>query len=80
MFLRTLLAAFCLATPALAQSAGPQGGEGQNMRAQEWRSAGGHATHRAVGPFAKEGHNLASSDSGAPIWQPLVEDFLKTVK
>jgi dienelactone hydrolase len=40
----------------------------------------GHATHRAVGPFAKEGHNLASSDSGAPIWHPLVENFLTSVK
>ena len=44
-----------------------------------YNGAGGHATHRAVGPFAKEGHNLASSDSGAPTWHPLVEDFLKTV-
>ena len=45
-----------------------------------YNGAGGHATHRAVGPFAKEGHNLASSDNGASIWHPLVEDFLKTVK
>jgi dienelactone hydrolase len=45
-----------------------------------YNGAGGHATHRAVGPFAKEGHNLASSDSGAAIWQPLVEDFLKTAQ
>ena len=45
-----------------------------------YNGAGGHAAHRAVGPFGKEGHNLASSDSGAPVWHPLVEDFLKTVK
>lgn len=46
----------------------------------DYNGAGGHATHRAVGPFAKDGHNLASGDSGAPIWHPLVEDFLNTVK
>ena len=53
MLIRTLLVALCLVTPALAQTPGPQGGEG---------------------------HNLASSDSGAPIWEPLAEDFLKTAK
>jgi dienelactone hydrolase len=42
-------------------------------------AAGGHAVHRAVGPFAKEGHSLASSENGAAIWRPLAEDFLKTV-
>jgi dienelactone hydrolase len=41
-----------------------------------YNGAGGRATHRPVGPFGKDGHNLASSDSGAPIWQPLVGDFL----
>lgn len=45
-----------------------------------YNGAGGHATHRAVGPFRNEGHNLASSDSGGPIWHPLVEDFLKSAK
>jgi dienelactone hydrolase len=45
-----------------------------------YNGAGGHATHRAVGPFGKEGHNLAGSDSGVSIWQPLVDDFLKTAK
>lgn len=39
--------------------------------------AGGHATHRAVGSFGKEGHSLASSDGGVAIWRPLVDDFLK---
>ncbi|MFI5000471.1 MAG: alpha/beta hydrolase family protein [Reyranellales bacterium] len=42
-----------------------------------YTGAGGQAVHRALGPFGKEGHNLASSDSGAPIWQPLVAEFLK---
>jgi dienelactone hydrolase len=45
-----------------------------------YNGAGGHAVHRAVGPFGKDGHSLASSDSGAAIWQPLVDDFLKTAK
>ncbi|MBV8391670.1 MAG: dienelactone hydrolase, partial [Alphaproteobacteria bacterium] len=34
-----------------------------------------NVTHRAVGPFEKEGHNLASRDSGASIWQPIVAEF-----
>jgi len=42
-----------------------------------YNDAGGRATHDAVGKFGKEGHNLASCDTGASIWQPLVEDFLK---
>jgi dienelactone hydrolase len=45
-----------------------------------YNGAGGHAVHRAVGPFGKDGHSLAGSDSGVSIWQPLVDDFLKTVK
>ncbi len=45
-----------------------------------YNDAGGKATHRAVGPFGKEGHSLASAQSGAPIWQPLIDDFLKTTK
>ncbi len=45
-----------------------------------YNGAGGKATHRAVGPFGKEGHNLASSNRGAPIWHPLVEDFLRTAQ
>jgi dienelactone hydrolase len=45
-----------------------------------YNGAGGHAIHRAVGPFGREGHSLASSDSGVPIWRPLVEEFLKSAK
>jgi dienelactone hydrolase len=41
-----------------------------------YQGAGGNVTHRPVGPFGKEGHSLSSSDSGGPIWQPLVSDFL----
>ena len=45
-----------------------------------YNGGGGHAIHQAVGPFGNDGHNLASSDSGAPIWHPLLEDFLKSAK
>ena len=44
--------------------------------AAAYNGAGGRATHRPVGPFGNDRHNLASSDSGAPIWQPLVSEFL----
>ncbi|WIM09425.1 CocE/NonD family hydrolase [Enhydrobacter sp.] len=46
---------------------------------EAYRKAGGRVTHRAVGPFGKDGHHLASSNSGAAIWQPLVADFLSHV-
>lgn len=42
-----------------------------------YRDAGGQVTHKALGPFGKDGHSLAGSDSAAPIWTPLVNDFLK---
>jgi hypothetical protein len=42
-----------------------------------YNGAGGHATHRALGAFGKDGHSLAGSDAGAGIWEPLVSDFLK---
>jgi pimeloyl-ACP methyl ester carboxylesterase len=45
-----------------------------------YNGAGGKAIHRAVGPFGNEGHNLASAQSGTLIWQPMVDDFLKTTK
>ncbi|MBV8392689.1 MAG: peptidase [Alphaproteobacteria bacterium] len=40
-----------------------------------YKAGGGNVTHRAVGPFEKEGHNLASRDSGASTWQPIVTEF-----
>lgn len=43
-------------------------------------AAGGKATFRPVGAFGRDGHGLAGSDSGAPIWQPLVQSFLATLK
>lgn len=44
---------------------------------EAYAGAGGQVTHKALGPFAKDGHNLAGSDSGASIWTPLVSEFLK---
>ena len=44
---------------------------------EAYTKAGGEAVHRPVAAFGKEGHNLASSDSGARIWQPLVTEFLQ---
>ena len=43
-------------------------------------AAGGKATYRPVGAFGRDGHSLAGSDGGAPIWQPLVQSFLATLK
>ena len=48
--------------------------------AAAYDAAGGKATYRPVGAFGRDGHSLASSDSGAPIWQPLVQSFLATLK
>lgn len=39
-------------------------------------ASGGKATYRPVGPFGRDGHSLAGSTDGAPIWQPLVQSFL----
>ncbi len=48
-----------------------------NRMVEAYTKAGGQVVHRTVAAFGKEGHNLASSDSGAPIWQPLVTEFLQ---
>ncbi len=45
--------------------------------AEAYGKGGGRVVHREVGPFGKDGHMLAGSDAGAPIWQPLVTEFLK---
>ena len=44
---------------------------------EAYDKAGGDATYRHVAAFGDEGHFLGSSDSGAPIWHPLVEQFLQ---
>ena len=38
--------------------------------------AGGRATLKQLGPFGKDGHMLAGTDSGHPIWSPLLAEFL----
>ncbi len=48
--------------------------------AAAYDASGGKATFRPVGAFGRDGHSLAGSDSGAPIWQPLVQSFLATLK
>jgi dienelactone hydrolase len=42
-----------------------------------YTGAGGEAVHRPVGKFDGEGHNLAGSNRGVPIWTPLVAAFLQ---
>jgi dienelactone hydrolase len=41
-----------------------------------YNGAGGRAIHRALGAFGQDGHNLAESEAGAGIWEPLVSEFL----
>jgi dienelactone hydrolase len=41
-----------------------------------YKAAGGNVTYRALGPFGKDGHSLASSNNGASIWKPIVGGFL----
>jgi hypothetical protein len=48
-----------------------------NRMVDAYTKAGGQAVHRPVAAFEKDGHNLASRDSGAPISRPLVENFLQ---
>ncbi len=43
---------------------------------EAYEDAGGDLTHKALGPFGREGHYLGSSNDGAPIWRPLVKKFL----
>jgi len=43
-------------------------------------AAGGKATYKPLGAFGRDGHLLAGSESGGPIWQPLVTSFLAGVK
>jgi len=45
-----------------------------------YNAAGGRGTFRALGAFGSDGHNLASSDSGASVWQGPVSEFLATLR
>lgn len=44
--------------------------------AEAYDGAGGRALLEVPGPFAKDGHTLAGSDSGKAIWSPLLAEFL----
>lgn len=48
--------------------------------AAAYDASGGKATFRPVGAFGRDGHNLGSSADGTPVWAPLVEGFLATLK
>jgi dienelactone hydrolase len=43
-------------------------------------AAGGRATLKALGPFGSDGHEMASSSSGVPMWSGAVADFLANLK
>ncbi len=47
---------------------------------EAYDGAGGRAVLKALGPFAKDGHTLAGSDSGQTIWSPLLAEFLAGLK
>ena len=48
--------------------------------ADAYDGAGGRATFRPLGPFAQDGHTLASSAKGVAIWSGPVADFLASLK
>ena len=43
-------------------------------------AAGGSATLKALGPFGSDGHNMAGSSSGVPMWSGPVAEFLTSLK
>ena len=43
---------------------------------QAFVAAGGTVTFVQPGPFGREGHSLFSAAAGAPIWTPIVDEFL----
>lgn len=43
---------------------------------EAYDGAGGKAVYRPVGAFGRDGHSLAGSSNGGPVWSPLVESFL----
>lgn len=43
---------------------------------EAYDAAGGRATLQALGPFGKDGHAMAGSSSGVPLWSSAVADFL----
>lgn len=45
----------------------------------QYRAAGGNATLVTVNNFAPDSHQLFVAKAGAPLWQPHVTEFLKTL-
>ena len=48
--------------------------------ADAYDGAGGRATFRPLGPFGQDGHTLAGSASGVPVWSGPVADFLASLE
>ncbi len=48
--------------------------------AAAYDASGGRANYRPVGAFGRDGHGLAGSSDGTPVWAPLVEGFLATLR
>jgi dienelactone hydrolase len=47
---------------------------------EAYDAAGGRATLKALGPFGSDGHNMAYSSSGVPMWSGPVAEFLAGLK
>lgn len=48
--------------------------------ADAYKNRGGRVTYQTLPPFGREGHDLAWESDGTPVWAPLVEGFLATLK
>jgi len=48
--------------------------------ADAFRSAGGKADYRLLPPFGAEGHLMVESDNAEPVWGPVLERFLATLR
>jgi hypothetical protein len=42
-------------------------------------AAGGVATLHQLPAFGEDGHRLMAQRTGLPVWEPIVENFLKTL-
>lgn len=47
---------------------------------EAYNAAGGKGIYRPLDAFGRDGHNLASSDSGMAVWQGPVSEFLATLR
>ena len=48
--------------------------------AQAYDAAGGRANYKPLPAFGRDGHGLAGARDGAPLWSPLVESFLASLR